>query len=103
MSFGRKYPIWIDVDAPDYRSSKSFGAMESVQQTINVGASRTNSAELASMRTVTYTKGEYRVFKLLARYDEGGWRTLTTKWYHEESKTFYDYDPAPQLFDLPGL
>lgn len=47
----RNYPIWNDVTACIYKSSKSFGAKKKSQQKVLVGTSKNNSHQLASITT----------------------------------------------------
>ena len=47
----RSYPIWIDVQACIYQSSKSYGAKDTNSQTIYVGTNKKNSHELARICT----------------------------------------------------
>jgi len=46
---GYSKPIWIDVEACIYQSSKSFGAKDTSKQTIYVGSSAKNSHEFAEI------------------------------------------------------
>jgi hypothetical protein len=59
----KHYPIWIDVNACIYKSSKSYGAKDTNEQTIYVGTSRSNSHELVRIVTTKREKGNYIVFK----------------------------------------
>ena len=48
------YPIWVDVEACIYNSSKSYGAKNTNHQTIRVGSSSKNSHILSDI--VNYKK-----------------------------------------------
>ena len=50
----KQYPIWIDVTACTYRSSKSYGAKKVNEQKILVGSSSSNSHEMVEI--VNYKK-----------------------------------------------
>jgi len=39
----RQYPIWCDVDAPNYKSDKSFGTRDYTTTDVKIGSSRVNS------------------------------------------------------------
>ena len=39
----RQYPIWCDVDAPNYKSDKSFGTRDYTTTDVKIGTSRVNS------------------------------------------------------------
>lgn len=47
----KSYPIWTNVQACNYKSSKSFGSLETSVQDIYVGSSRTNSHHLVQIKT----------------------------------------------------
>tara|TARA_R100001443_G_scaffold19026_1_gene30358 strand:+ start:4007 stop:4231 length:225 start_codon:yes stop_codon:yes gene_type:complete len=47
----RSYPIWIDVQACIYKSSKSYGARNRNKQDIYVGTSANNSHHFAEIVT----------------------------------------------------
>lgn len=55
----RSYPIWVDVTACTYKSSKSYGAKEVNDQKILVGSSRTNSHELVHIVNYKRQYSEY--------------------------------------------
>ena len=59
----RSYPIWIDVNACIYKSSKSYGARDTNEQTIYVGTSRSNSHEIANIKTTRREIDGQIVFK----------------------------------------
>ena len=59
----RSYPIWVDVEACIYQSSKSYGARDTNTQTILVGSSRKNSHELCKIVNYKRTYEEYHGHK----------------------------------------
>jgi len=59
----RSYPIWIEVDACIYKSSKSYGARDCNNQKIYVGTSKNNSHLLAEITTTKKVIGEETIFK----------------------------------------
>tara|TARA_R110002020_G_scaffold385470_3_gene596390 strand:- start:4316 stop:4573 length:258 start_codon:yes stop_codon:yes gene_type:complete len=59
----RSWPIWIDVEACTYKSSKSYGARDTNSQTINVGSSASNSHELVKICTTRKEEGDEIVFR----------------------------------------
>jgi len=56
----QSYPIWHEVQACHYKSSKSYGGKENSGETIYVGTSAKNSHEhckiLTTKRTITHPK-----------------------------------------------
>ena len=60
----RSYPIWVDVDACIYKSSKSYGAKDTNNQKIYVGTSANNSYLLAEVTTTRRVIGDETYFKL---------------------------------------
>lgn len=48
----RSYPIWIDVDACIYKSSKSYGARNTNNQNIYVGTSASNSKHFTNINVL---------------------------------------------------
>lgn len=57
------YPIWIDVQACIYGSSKSYGAKDTNFETINVGTSAKYSHKFYTRATNKKVLPEYRGFK----------------------------------------
>ena len=51
MGRSTKYPIWVDVQACIYKSSKSYGAINQNAQTIKVGDGNKNSHVIANICT----------------------------------------------------
>lgn len=47
----RSYPIWTEITACNYKSSKSFGSKETSHQKIYVGAGKNHSHLLAEITT----------------------------------------------------
>jgi len=60
----RSYPIWVEVDACIYKSSKSYGAKDTNNQKIYVGTSKNNSHLLARITTTKRIIDEQTFFKL---------------------------------------
>ena len=60
---GRSYPIWIDVKACIYKTSKSYGAKSINEQTILVGSSKSNSHELCTIKNYSKEYDSYAGFK----------------------------------------
>ncbi len=54
----KSYPIWTDVQACNYKSSKSFGSKDTSKMNINVGTSARNSHELVEVITTRRVKGD---------------------------------------------
>lgn len=59
----RSWPIWVNVEACTYKSSKSYGAKNTNAQTINVGSSASNSHELVKICTTRKEEGDEIVFR----------------------------------------
>lgn len=71
---GRSYPIWVDVRACIYNSSKSYGAKNVNEQSILVGSSASNShtlVNIATKRSVGYS-------------DKHGFRTVWFRFYVDD-------------------
>lgn len=58
------YPIWIDVEACIYKTSKSYGAKDTNTQNIYVGTSAKNSHLLGKIITTRREVGNTIVFRL---------------------------------------
>tara|TARA_R110001606_G_scaffold206249_4_gene353915 strand:- start:1019 stop:1312 length:294 start_codon:yes stop_codon:yes gene_type:complete len=59
----RSYPIWNNVQACIYDSSKSYGAREKSETTVLVGSSNSNSHALVRHSTKKIITEEYIYFK----------------------------------------
>ena len=59
----RSYPIWNDVTACNYGSSKSFGSLETATITQKVGSSRSNSHDHVEFVTTKRERDEYKGFE----------------------------------------
>ena len=59
----KSYPIWTEVTACNYKSSKSFGSQSTSEQTIYVGTSARNSHELAGIITTRRVVDNQTFFK----------------------------------------
>lgn len=55
MSFGRQYPIWVDINSCIYKQKKSYGVKRHSDQEVRIGTSSSNSHKFA---TVTLTHDE---------------------------------------------
>ena len=60
----KAYPIWTEVTACNYKSSKSYGSKDTSQQIIYVGTSKNNSHELAEIITTRRQIDDKIHFKL---------------------------------------
>ena len=60
----RHYPIWTEVTACNYKSSKSFGSKDTSEQNIYVGTSANNSNHLAKLVTTRRVIGDNTHFKI---------------------------------------
>lgn len=86
------YPIWNDVDACIYSSSKSFGARDTSKTTVYVGTSASNSTKLVEHITTRRQDGEYTVFRFGVDYGKG-LEVLKTLWMHTKTQKWFEYDP----------
>tara|TARA_R100000005_G_C4992093_1_gene199337 strand:- start:515 stop:775 length:261 start_codon:yes stop_codon:yes gene_type:complete len=60
----KHYPIWTEVTACNYKSSKSFGSIDTSEQNIYVGTSAKNSNHLAKLVTTRRVIGDNTHFKI---------------------------------------
>ncbi|MFA7029628.1 MAG: hypothetical protein WC179_05095 [Candidatus Cloacimonadaceae bacterium] len=60
---GSSYPIWIDVEACIYKSSKSYGAKNTNSERVLVGTSPKHSHYFYTRSTTRKEFNEYRGFK----------------------------------------
>ena len=60
----RHYPIWTEVTACNYKSSKSFGSKDTSEQNIYVGTGKNNSNHLAKLVTTRRVIGDNTHFKI---------------------------------------
>lgn len=67
LFMAKSYPIWVNVTACIYKSSKSYGIRNTGEQTYHVGSSASNSVEFVrtriTKRTVTLNDAEYVIFR----------------------------------------
>ena len=49
-----QYPIWCDVDAPNYKSDKSFGTRGYTTTDVKIGTSRVNSFDFVKTEIKKY-------------------------------------------------
>jgi hypothetical protein len=57
------WPIWVDVQACTYKSSKSYGARDTNAQTIYVGSSAKNSHQFVGITNYKRAHEEYKGHK----------------------------------------
>lgn len=89
------YPIWNDIAACIYSSSKSFGAKDTSSTTVRVGTSATNSEVLVRHVTTRRLEGEYTVFRFgVDLCDGAGLHVLKTMWMHTKSHEWFAEDPT---------
>ena len=60
----RSYPIWHDITACNYKSSKSYGSKNTAQTKVYVGTSATNSNLLATVITTKRVVSDITYFRL---------------------------------------
>lgn len=89
------YPIWNDVEACIYKSSKSYGAKDTSEATVRVGTSAKNSEVLVTHCTTKRIEGDYTVFKFGVDFEDGkGLQVLKTKWMNTKTKEWFDEKPV---------
>lgn len=59
----KQYPIWIDVEACIYKSSKSYGAKNTNHEKVLVGTSSKNSHQFCTRSVTRKELSDYRGFK----------------------------------------
>lgn len=59
----KQYPIWIDVEACIYKTSKSYGAKNTNHEKVLVGTSSKNSHQLCTRSCTRKELSDYRGFK----------------------------------------
>ena len=69
MSYSK--PIWNDVTACNYKSSKSYGNINDAETTISVGSSSKNSHVLVTHFTTRRFKEEYKGLKSVCVFKFG--------------------------------
>ena len=89
---GRQYPIWNNVEACIYKSSKDWGARERSEVTVNVGSSASNSHEFVTHKvTHKLLDGGNREFRF---YVDGVCLKRAVVTAAKEFKLYgYDTDP----------
>ena len=60
----KSYPIWTQITACNYKSSKSFGSLETSEQNIYVGTGPRNSNHFAKIVTTKRNLGDNTHFKI---------------------------------------
>lgn len=87
------YPIWHDVTACNYKSSKSYGSRDTAETTVRVGTSASNSELLVRHCTTRRTEGDYTVFRFFV--DTGdGFECVKRKWMHAKTREWFDTKPV---------
>jgi hypothetical protein len=90
----RSYPIWNQIDACIYKSTKSFGAKNVSKTTIYVGTSRTNSEALVEHVTTRRVVGDFTVFTFSVDCNEGnGLQILKRLWMHTKTREWCTENP----------
>lgn len=60
----KSYPIWHDITACNYKSSKSYGSKDTAQTKVYVGTCKSNSHLLGEVITTRRVVGDITYFKL---------------------------------------
>lgn len=89
------YPIWNEVEACIYKSSKSYGARETSECIVHVGTSASNSEFLVQHVTTRREDGAYVVFRFGVDIGDGNnLQVLKTKWMHAKTREWFDTEPV---------
>ena len=88
------YPIWNDVKACIYKSSKSYGAKDTSEVNVRVGTSASNSEHLVSHYTTRREQGAYTVFTFGYQLPGQEPEVVTRKWMHTKSRAWFDAEPV---------
>ena len=83
-----KYPIWNEVEACIYKSSKSWGAKNTSTVTTFVGSGSTYSEKFFKQIVTKRRMGDYLVFKL--SIDD---KIIKTKYFNIKTKKFTNRKP----------
>ena len=91
----RQYPIWHAITACNYKSSKSYGSLNTAETVVNIGSSRSNSHELVKHVTTRREEGDYIVFRFgVDLLDGNGLQVLKTTYMHAKTKEVTTDVPA---------
>jgi len=90
------YPIWNDVEACIYKTSKSFGARNTSTTKVYVGTSKSNSELLVEHVTTKRIVGDFTIFRF--GVDTGsGLEVLKTMYMHTKTKVWFPDKPKTLL------
>jgi len=83
----RSYPIYHEVTACNYKSTKNYGSRDTAETTIKIGTSKSNSHELATHFTTRRENGEYTVFRFgwMLPGEKSG-TVLVTRYMHTKTR-----------------
>lgn len=91
----RSYPIYHVVEACNYKSSKSYGSIDTGKTAVVVGTSKKNSKPLVTHSTTRRTEGDYTVFRFgVDLHDGNGLNVLRTLWMHTKTREWYTTAPV---------
>lgn len=75
----KSYPIWMIVDAPEYKGVKHYGARTDTGTDVRIGSSSSNSHTLVKHETTRRREGQYTVFEFkLDLQDGNGMQVMRT-------------------------
>lgn len=87
----RSYPIYHKITACNYKSSKSFGSVDTSETEVLVGTGRSVSEPLVRHVTTKRVEGDYTVFRFgVDLHDGKGLTILKTMKMHTKSRVFVD-------------
>jgi hypothetical protein len=94
----RSYPIWNEVEACTYKTSKSWGAKDTCAVTVNVGTSATYSETLVEHVTTRRPFGEnHTVFTFGVKVGgDNDLKIIATKYLNNKTREFSDYAPREE-------
>ena len=90
----RAYPIWNDVTACIYKSSKSYGVRDTGEVSVRVGTSATNSKLLVKHFTTRRDQGAWTAFAFGYELPDGTRAVVARKWMHNKTREWADHNPA---------
>lgn len=85
---GRSWPIWNDVTACRYRSSKSFGWRDTGEVTVLVGTGPSVSEVLVRHVTTRRTDGDYTVFRFAYKVPGQEFHVVAERRMHTKTRVF---------------
>lgn len=93
----RSYPIWNDVKACIYSSSKSYGARDTSECAVRVGTSKSNSELLCTHVTTRREHGgAWTVYTFGVDVPGKGLEILARKYMHNKTREWSDTDPLAE-------